>query len=188
MAVAEQSLNQEPVCVLLTGLPATGKTRILRAIKRRARTSSFPVITHDVDEIEVPGMRGVNPASPMATKARYELMHGMIEQELKEKNNVVAGAVYTSDVAKQEAALHITKIAGGKLVVVQLDAPIKILTERLARRRSNNPSPLRSVPELLEVWERFKAFDNPKPVEVIDTSKTSVSYTVGVIFSQFGLD
>ncbi len=154
-----------PVLIVMSGLPGTGKTYISRRIKDLT----------DVVLLESDLVRKILFNPPKYTRSEnarlFDGCHSLIKEYLNEGMVVVFDA--TNLIERNRRYLYtISETAGARLMIIKVEAPFNIVKKRLTDRTNGNPMGDTSDADLL-IYHRLRASEEPilKEHFVIDTSK-----------------
>ena len=116
-----------PVLVLISGLPGTGKTYSSKKLSER-----LPFVTLESDELR----RVLNPR-PNHSKAEsarlFAAIHLLCERLLKERHSVIVDATNLTEKHRRHF-YDISDRLGVKLIIVHLTATEQVVKERLEKR------------------------------------------------------
>jgi predicted kinase len=119
--------GKNPVLVLISGLPGTGKTYFAGQLSER-----LPFITLESDALRL--ILNPNPTYGKAESTRlFSAIHLLCERLLKEGHSVIVDATNLIESHRQ----HFYDIADrteSRLVIVRVEAPEPVVKERLAAR------------------------------------------------------
>jgi predicted kinase len=154
-----------PILVIVSGLPGTGKSYFCAKLVRKK-----PFIILESDRLRKALFEKPDYATGESARL-YFAIHYLIEQLLEEKKAVILDATNLNEVHR-EHLYGIAERAAAKLVLVGLDAPPKLVKERIEKRcnlKDNNSE---------ADWAVYKKLENGKQ-EIkrrhykIDTSKNN---------------
>ncbi len=154
-----------PVFVIVSGLPGTGKSFFCRKLAEKA---PFLIVESDA-------MRKVlfpYPSYNVEESARlFMALHGMIEELLHKGISILFDATNLIE-HYRERLYHISNKIGTKLILVHVEAPSELVYQRLQKRKNGGNSDEKSDAD-------WKVYEQMKPVAgkirrnhfVVDTSR-----------------
>lgn len=150
-----------PPCVLLVGLPGSGKTTFARALRERTA----------ITVIESDAVRAAMFAQPAHTKAESGRVFASIHEALRRLLERGAGTLVdaTNLIESERAAMYrIAEKAGARPVVVRLTAPVAVVRKRLAARPPGESASKAGV----AVFEQMRVIRQPipRPHYIVDTT------------------
>ena len=119
--------GRNPVLVIVSGLPGTGKTYFSRELSKR-----LPFVTLESDALR--RVLNPNPNHSKPENARlFSAIHSLCERLLREGYSVIADATNLTEKHRQHF-YDISDRTGVKLIIVQIKAAPSVVKERLEKR------------------------------------------------------
>ena len=118
-----------PALIVLSGLPGTGKSYFSRRLAEK-----IPAVILESDALRKKLFP--NPTySPSESGLHFEAIHVLIERLLTRGFSVILDATNLSE-KHRETVYAIAERCGARLVIVYLEAPPELVSERLEKRRA----------------------------------------------------
>jgi predicted kinase len=119
---------KNPVLVLVSGLPGTGKTHFSKELSKR-----LPFVTLESDVLR--RVLNPNPNHSKPESARlFSAIHSLCERLLKERHSVIVDATNLTE-KHRRYFYDISDGTGVKLVILQIEAASPVVKDRLENRK-----------------------------------------------------
>lgn len=121
----------EPVFILVSGLPGTGKSYFSRKLTER-----IPLVVIESDDLRKFLFKAPTYSQDESSYL-FDTCHHLIEYLLKRGISVILDATNLSE-RNRECLYTISERLGAKLIIISLEAPPNIVKERLQTRANNS--------------------------------------------------
>ncbi len=138
----------EPVFIVVSGLPGTGKSHFCRKLRER-----LPSLVLESDALRKVLFSSVT-YTPQESARLFRAIHQLIEELLKRGISLILDATNLSE-RYRERLYNIAERLSAKLILVRVEAPPDLVQERL-RARTENKSPEENSDADWAVYQKMK--------------------------------